>query len=297
MLMGVLSGSLRAAPVPVLPSLPGGEEKNEKPVAGEDTNAPPSIDNQDGNSRIRIRRNGNRRSRIVDRAALAERERQRKGTAIFGLGIIGFSGVWNQRSLEGASRAGQVDDASSGYGMGAVFSMNLAGGRLNSLGIRQSGKWYWRWGFHMNLDYTQNKIEKKVNGETLIEDFADVHLVTLVKHYFPMSEFSFSRRIVVLNRFEFFLGTGPKWTVNIKDRVENADTRQISAGPGVTDTFWSLATGFNIRLTEETWIHADFQYSFNLSPEIRSEFGREIKGAGTGGSDMVAHMGLAYRLE
>ncbi len=228
-----------------------------------------------------------KRSRIQ---ALEEYHKERKGKNIFGLGLVGFNGNMGFGSNPGAQNAGAPSDSFSGIGMGILFDIQLAGGSTNSIGIRTSGKWYWRWGVRAHLDFFRHGNK----SDTLSRELNEVYASFVAKYYFPMDEYNFSRKIIVLNRFHFFLGIGPMWSVAINDTVENLTDRTFSRGPTQSDFFFATEAGFNFRITPTTFLTFDYRLGLNLSGTIIDEVtAKEVEGSG-GGMVHALHAGFAF---
>ena len=229
-----------------------------------------------------------RRSRIQE---LRRRQKDKKGQNIFGLGLVGFHGGLSFGSLTGATLAGAPSDGFSGLGMGALFDLQLAGGEMNSLGLKTSGPWYWHWGIRLHLDFFRRKNSEQT---TAIREINELQTSFVVKYYMDMNDLPATSGIVVLNRFTFFLGIGPMWSVGISDTIENLSDRTFTKGPTQSDFFFATELGFNAKITATTYFTYDFRIGVNLSGEIDDEIsGKVIDGTG-GGTSMAMHIGIAY---
>ena len=229
-----------------------------------------------------------RKSRIQE---LQNLQKKRKGTDIFGLGLAGFTGGLSLGNLKGSTKAGTPSDSFNGLGMGAMFSIEFAGGQMNSIGFKTSGQWYWRWGSRMQLDFVRRTdsdttINKRVVNELLGSG--------IIYHYFPMEEFSFSKNIIILNRFHYFVGFGPMWSLAIEDTIENSTTKTFSKGPTQADFFVALSAGWNMQITTGTYWTFDYRLGFNMTSEIEDDLTGKVIGGGNGGMIHTFHTGLAY---
>jgi len=235
-------------------------------------------------SRRKIRRN-----RIQ---SLKKLQRERTGKDIFGVTLTGFQGLWNLGKLNGSINAGVPSDSYMGFGAGALFDIQLAGGKRLKNGYKLPGKWYWHWGLRAQLDFARHTDSSVATQKRIMSEL----VFSLVpKYYFPMDYYAFSRKIPVLNRFHFFLGIGPMWSIAINDTIENLETRTFAKGPSQTDFLLAFALGFNMRINKKTYFTTDYRFGLNLTSDITDEItGKLIDNTGAGGYLMTVHTGFAY---
>ena len=218
--------------------------------------------------------------------------KKRKGRDIFGLRLVGFTGNYSFGSIKNAVNAGVASDNFSGYGAGSLFDIQLAFGKRKRNGLKYSGPWYFRWGVRAQLDYLHRKDKKQ---DILLRSVNELLTAFVVKYYFPLDDIKQTRKIIILNRFHFFLGMGFGFAIGINDTIENLQTRTFQKGPTQTDSFFIIQAGYSFRITKTTYWIFDIQYGINLSSQIEDSItGQMIEGTDSGGSLITFHTGLAY---